>query len=222
MTEAEWLACREPRILTYRMSRWVTGSARKTRLYLSGCCRLSWPLLIDERSRRAVEVAERLADDRAGSEEVREAYARALLAVARFSYRSARGTAAMMAATGSLAGEGNLDGVAFRFGESLRLASRPARREAMAAAQCDLIRDLFGFPPRHQPIDPGWITPRVDELARDIYDGRDYGKMPILGDAIEEAGCANPRILEHCRQGIGHARGCWVLDALTGRSDGIT
>jgi hypothetical protein len=50
-----------------------------------------------------------------------------------------------------------------------------------------------------------------------MYDSRDFADMPILGDMLEEAGCAQSAILDHCRQQGEHALGCWALDTILGR-----
>jgi hypothetical protein len=218
MNSNEWLTCREPnQMLVFLLELGGRQETRKFHLFACGSCRLSWHLLVDERSRRAVEVAERQADGRAGIEEVREAHAQALRVLAHFGQRSARGRLAM-AATRLLSPGIGYAGIAARIANSILESSRSPQREALAAAQSDLIRDLFGNPFQPGAFDPDWLSPTVVELSRDIYDHRDYEKMPFLGDALEEAGCANPRILEHCRAGPVHARGCWVLDALTGRA----
>jgi hypothetical protein len=67
-------------------------------------------------------------------------------------------------------------------------------------------------------INPGWITSNVKALAQSIHDDRRFTDMPILADALEEAGCDNADILNHCRQAGEHLRGCWVLDALLGKA----
>jgi hypothetical protein len=54
-------------------------------------------------------------------------------------------------------------------------------------------------------------------LAAAIHEERRFGDPPILADALEDAGCAEPDLLAHCRSGGEHARGCWVVDLLTGR-----
>jgi hypothetical protein len=219
MTPEQWLACRDPvAMLTHRQLDREDRS-RKVRLFLCGCCRLIWDTLPDDRNRLAVEVGERLADGRAGPDEVSEAYAKAILGVGSSRPRSARWEA-VMASTGTLTrGDRVGIGYAIRIVEITRRASPARRRTGLAEAQCDLIRDLFGDPFRPEFFDPAWATPTAVELARDIYDGRDFARMPSLGDAIEEAGCADSRILDHCRNGVGHARGCWVVDALTGRDE---
>ncbi len=56
------------------------------------------------------------------------------------------------------------------------------------------------------------------KLAQAIYDERDFDRMPILADALEEAGCTNIDILTHCRQPGEHVRGCWVVDAIFGKT----
>ena len=85
-------------------------------------------------------------------------------------------------------------------------------------AAADILRDIFGNPFRPVTIDPAWWTPNPVMLAQAIYDERAFDRMPILGDALEEAGCDNADILSHCRLDTVHVRGCWVVDATLGRS----
>jgi hypothetical protein len=56
------------------------------------------------------------------------------------------------------------------------------------------------------------------KIARAIYDGRAFERMPILADALEDAGCGDADILRHCREPGEHVRGCWVVDLLLGKS----
>jgi hypothetical protein len=60
---------------------------------------------------------------------------------------------------------------------------------------------------------PEWRTTTVVQLARVMYESRDFTAMPILADALQDAGCDNEDILNHCREPSGvHVRGCWVID----------
>ena len=59
---------------------------------------------------------------------------------------------------------------------------------------------------------PAWRTETVVALATAIYAERAFDRMPILADALEEAGCDHPDLLAHCRGPGPHARGCWALD----------
>jgi predicted DNA-binding WGR domain protein len=85
------------------------------------------------------------------------------------------------------------------------------------AGQAALIRDIFGdqFPP--PKFEKTWRTPDVTSLAESIYEDKAFDRMPILGDALEEAGCGDPIILGHCRGAGSHVRGCWVLDQVLGK-----
>jgi hypothetical protein len=87
---------------------------------------------------------------------------------------------------------------------------------------CRLLREVFGpLPFRPISIDPTWLTWHdglLVSMAHRMYDSRDFGDMPVLADALEEAGCTNADILAHCR-GLGeHVRGFWVIDLLLGNS----
>lgn len=83
--------------------------------------------------------------------------------------------------------------------------------------QADAIRDIFGNPFRPVTLDAAWLTPTVTKLAILIYEERQFDKMPLLGDALEEAGCSNEDMLQHCRGGGEHVRGCWVVDKVLGK-----
>jgi hypothetical protein len=79
-------------------------------------------------------------------------------------------------------------------------------------AQAALLRDIFGNPFRPVALDPSWLTSTVVALAEGIYQDRAFDRMPILADALQDAGCDNEAILNHCRQPGEHVRGCWVVD----------
>jgi hypothetical protein len=56
-------------------------------------------------------------------------------------------------------------------------------------------------------------------LAKGMYESRDFSAMPILADALQDAGCDNPDILNHCRdESLTHVRGCWVVDLVLGKA----
>jgi hypothetical protein len=83
--------------------------------------------------------------------------------------------------------------------------------------QIVLFRDIFGNPFRPVTPDPSWLTPTVVALADAIYADRAFDRLPILADALEEAGCDHPDVLAHCRGDGPHARGCWVVDLVLGK-----
>ncbi len=106
------------------------------------------------------------------------------------------------------------------------------------ALQASILRDVFGNPFRDRRIvDDQWAVDHakimghvgmhrswlawndgcVRKLAQAIYDEREFGRMPLLADALEEAGCEDAAILSHCRGSGPHVRGCFVLDLLLGK-----
>jgi hypothetical protein len=102
------------------------------------------------------------------------------------------------------------------------VAAEEDARAAADAEVCRLLREFFGNPLRPAPaIDPAWLSwdhGLVARLARAIYDGHRFGELPVLADALEEAGCADEALLAHLRGPGPHARGCWALDLLLGKS----
>jgi hypothetical protein len=87
-----------------------------------------------------------------------------------------------------------------------------------SAHQVTLLRDIFGNPFCAATVDSAWLTTDVVALARGIYEEKAFDRMPILADALQDAGCDNDDILNHCRDtSLTHVRGCWVIDLLTSR-----
>ncbi len=106
---------------------------------------------------------------------------------------------------------------------AVRTCDRPffaAESAAEAARQADLLRDVVGNPFRPADVDPAWLERdgrRVARVAEAVYDNQQFHDLPILADALEDAGCTNAEILSHCRSHGPHVRGCWVIDRLLGR-----
>ncbi len=101
------------------------------------------------------------------------------------------------------------------------LSSEPTLYQVECLAQGNLIRDVYG----NRPKQGAGIAischlrerDEIQKIAQGIYEERAFDRMPILGDALEEAGCDDSEILIHCRSDSEHVRGCWVVDLLLGK-----
>jgi hypothetical protein len=207
MTKAEWLRCGDVSHLLARVGGKV--GARKVRLALCACLRAPqvWGLLAAPASRRAVEVGEAFADGGAGREELGQARKRAS-AVARAGWGPMPPcTPAAYLANYVCLQDRNLLAYLRELEWSLRQLRPPA----------GLLRDIFGDPFRPAPFEARWRSADAVGLAHGIYADRAFGRMPILADALEEAGCDHPQTLAHCRGPGLHARGCWVVDRVLDR-----
>jgi hypothetical protein len=197
----------------------IRDNPRKGRLFAVACCYRIWYLLMDHRSRTAVDVAAQYADGL-----VSEAQLRAAEAAAEAAHRDAfrakgkRGASAEWAAEFAATSDawfaaGRASGFAsVAAGDPLAgdPVPKPAQEES---AQARLVLCIFGpLPFRLVTVDPYWRTSNVTALAKAIYDDRAFDRLPILADALEDAGCDNADILNHCRQPGEHVRGCWVVD----------
>lgn len=83
-----------------------------------------------------------------------------------------------------------------------------------------VVREVVGNPFRPVTINPAWLAwndGTVVKIAQTIYDERAFDRLPILADALEDAGCTDLSILRHCRNEGPHVRGCHVLDLLLGK-----
>jgi hypothetical protein len=113
--------------------------------------------------------------------------------------------------------KGMIRGILSRLGQAIRRAVQPA----YDSIQIEIMHDIFGaLPFRPIKVDASWLAwngGTVASLAQAIYDDRAFDRLPILADALEDAGCTNQDILNHCRGGTEHVRGCWVVDLLLGK-----
>jgi hypothetical protein len=251
MTEAEWLACGEPKkMLEFLMGR---PSTRKFRLFAVACCRKITPLMLKSKlGYRAVVIAEKLADGLPVVENIAEFRDR--LAIEDYDFaRIDHGPHttkedyviyyAAGAACYALEDEGHFLGkVAKDYGEPGIL--QVPHQAALAAAHWErktsrhglkesgfrrelrgiipIVHEIFGNPFRPPPPLPAvsldWNDGTVRRIAQAIYEERAFDRLPILADALEEAGCTDADILNHCRQPGEHVRGCWVIDLIRGAS----
>jgi hypothetical protein len=213
MTEAEWLECANPQ----SMLEFLQGKAseRKLRLFACACSREIWPLLKHNNSRRAVEVTERYVDGKATTEQRGRADVNAVLAAERSEQDTFEEAAGWLAAW---VGNERVDQTAEM---TIENAGWLARLGGPKIPLCALLRDIFGIPFRPIALNPTWLAwhgGTIPRISQGIYDERAFDRLPILADALEEAGCDNADILNHCRQPGEHYRGCWVVDLLLGKT----
>jgi hypothetical protein len=197
---------------------------RKLRLFACGCCRLLvWELLTDARSREAVNVAEQFAEGLASQEQLSKAHQSAVALMYAGQLPTEVGEQGLTAA--SLAANA-ADPKPFSAAFPMTALPIPLTGYRAEDRERDvlirrLLRCVFGNPFRPVSLDPGWLVwnaGTVPSMAQRIYDERAFDRLPILADALEEAGCDNADILNHCRQPGVHARGCWVVDSLLAKS----
>jgi hypothetical protein len=199
MTEQEWLACNDPTAMLEFLR--DKASERKLRLFAVGCVRQLKLSDIDERIGQVIQTSEEYAD---GNAEWNELLGARKLANAVFKDALAhRGLPGL--------GAGAVQHAGATAHPSANVAAHRVANIHLAATS---LRDIFGNPFRPIALDSAWLTPKVVALAQAIYDDRAFDRMPELAAALEEAGCTNADILDHCRQPGEHVRGCWVVDLL--------
>jgi hypothetical protein len=224
VTETEWLTCNDPERMLAFLG--VNVNTRKLRLFCCASCRRCWPFL-DERSRRAISMGEQDAENAIDGVEVKAAVSAAHQAEAD-AYTAAAGDEddirylAACAASDSINDPQDSATFVVRIATGAsKLLLNSGRANHDGPPLSTLLRDIIGNPFRPATVDPVWLRWNygcVVELARAIYDERAFDHLPILADALEDAGCDNADILAHCRGDGPHVRGCWVVDLLLGKS----
>jgi hypothetical protein len=208
MTERQWLKCTDASEM-YRFL-WDRVSDRKFRLLGCHCCRQIWHLLVDERSKRAIEVQERYCDGSVERDELNVNHAAACdVWQAFFRLSPATSQQSHAAYVAFLVTGSEPDPMV---GHVLTLTKGKTAPQLVGFIRC-----MFGNPFRPVTFDPAWRTDTTLSLARQINESRDFSAMPILADALQDAGCDNDAILDHCRGPGPHVRGCWVVDLVLGK-----
>jgi hypothetical protein len=203
MIEAEWLAWTNPvallKCLGTRMSK------RKYRLFACACYRRAWDRL-SRHSQEAVETAERCADRKASWSELESVS------------RKSRGPTFLLGYHDKCRRDVIIEKVLDVL-DTLEIHTWGSYHSP-PPAETALLRCLLGNPFRPAVGDPYWLAwnnGTLPALAQAIYDDRAFDRLPILADALEDAGCTNADLLDHCRGGGDHVRGCWVVDLILGK-----
>jgi hypothetical protein len=233
MTEAEWMACCEPQPMLKFLRGWM--SERKLRLFACACCRQLWHRLREEPDRKVVEVVERFCDRKASGAELAAAREAALQSAMWGSGDNCPGplwlagwfgteemgawanapdpnAPAVLAWASTLERAEDIPGLLLPWATALGLEP---------AIQAALFRDVMHAPYRVVSVRAQWKIWNkgcVVNLAHSLYEERAFERLPILGDALEDAGCIDPDMLLHLRGTGPHVPGCWVLDALLGNA----
>jgi hypothetical protein len=161
---------------------------RKLRLLAAACWRLHSFELLERRDRAAVEAREMYADELVSKEDLHVAWQRA------------KGVARI---------------AALFHGYDAALSTFSTTGDSVERSS--LIRCIFGNRFHNVSLDRTCLTNTVTTLASAIYTERAFDRLPILADALEDGGCTDAEILNHCRAPGLHARGCWVVDLLLRR-----
>lgn len=240
MTKQEWLQTGDPSWLIRRLADQFTQ--RKLRLFNCACCRRIWDLLVDQECRTAIEVAEKYADKRARGTDLAKVRAAVNLLRAQ-PQRNYSAIEAVRSASNYKAKKPTCEAsitaghcawcacsarrsqpaptspiVDVYFDNETETKKQTQYEQAECLAQSNLLRDIFGNSFRPVMIDPRWLSATVRDLAEVIYQERAFERMPILGDALLDAGCDSGEIIQHCQGPGPHVRGCWLVDLLTDRA----
>jgi uncharacterized membrane protein len=223
MTEEEWLACRAPKaMLAFLCDHSGTArrkqGRRKLRLLACACCRRVWHKLTEDRDRRMVLLSEDFADGAASPQELGAARQLSL-------DRPGHIFPAVRAAIATADPQPRAAVNEAMFGVCSAVASHGAgygeRWQAEAEALAEVVRELFGNPFRAARCERRWLTANdgaARRVAQAAYDSRDLADLPVVADALEEAGCDERALLGHLRSPGPHVRGCWALDLVLGKS----
>jgi hypothetical protein len=217
-------------------------SDRKLDLFNGWCCHALRPYLTDPRSRAAARYAEQheetacpnslerdailLAAKAAVEESIKWAHSAPTTAEIRRRFVYAWAAQIAQQAIGrdqpnrGVLANALLAAQAFGYANDERAACLPGSeelRDEQLNTQAAIFRDIVGNPFDPITFDSHWRTEDTLGLALGIYEDRAFGRLPLMGDALMDAGCDDERLLAHCRSTGPHARGCWAVDLILGR-----
>jgi hypothetical protein len=234
VTKKQWLTSTDPMAMLDHVWRCSRSSDRIRRLLAVAFCRRVWHLFTDPRSRAAIEVAERFADEQAGPLELAEADEGAKEAWDELYFKAAPHRYASTAMVANkvarpVAAHGPRDAIDCLPPAAANPHDPSGRGQALERVeQANLLREVFGpWAFRSPALDSlvlAWNGGTVQRLAQAAYDDRqlpaghlDPDRLQILADALEEAG-ADVELLSHLRGPGPHVRGCWAADLALGLS----
>ena len=238
LTEQDWLDADEPELPLFFVTtehnlshRKFRLSNRKLRLFGCACCRRIWSDIPEGWPKNAALFAEAAADGLAGDSDLRAAFSAAPESLLRLGgwhvHRVAEAASAggddraiwaLVAARDVCALDGGMS--KNDLPEQMRRSYCPDRRAKNAgdlAAQAVLLKDICGNPFQSAAFNLECRSSVVAAIARSMYETRDFTAMPILADALADAGCDDEPLLSHCRGPGPHVRGCWVVDLVLGK-----
>jgi hypothetical protein len=200
MTEAEWLTSADSRALLDSLA---NADPRKLRQFACECWHRARP---QSRGTDLVVVYQRYLDGEATPTDWFEAY----------SGFECKGAIQDLIAPEPFEAARRMTGFSWGMrGSFVGSPLGPVDRPEEAA----LLRDIFGNPFRPVEFDPEWQTDTAVTLAQLMCDSREFSAMPILADALQDAGCDSDELLNHLRDtSLTHVRGCWVFDLVLNRS----
>jgi hypothetical protein len=215
-TEARWVTNASPAKLLYDAKQLKVLKPRKSLLFACGCYRLVWEKIQLPSIKKAVEAAEARADRKISQEELSEH---------RYPQGDSKRGSLNWHLLLSISSLVTPKVIPTHIAWLVRAAIDPDKHEHAnkwedCKPQADLVREILGNPYRRPTFKPAWLAwndATVVNLAHTIYDDRAFDRLPILADALEDAGCDNADLLSHCRSGGEHVRGCWAVDLLLGK-----
>jgi hypothetical protein len=206
--EGVWLTSADPQALLAHLRGVGDLSERKLRLFVAACARSLRPTFGDGQEAVAV-IHERHADGQASDHELIR-----FMTGEMFDRLYPGG---VIPVGHSLLPVAESAAVAGKTATDFASPASPDGTGAGGGGVCGLLRCIFGNPFRPVAADTAWLTPDVVAVATGIYDGRAFDRLPILADALLDAGCTSEDIMGHLRSGGCHVRGCWPLDLILGR-----
>lgn len=214
MTDVKWLACADPTEMLEILYDKV--SDRKLKLFAVACCRRVGHLLVDSRSRAALEVAERFADGLSSEQELYQAHITALAAIEELTaQREITAAVAANLACESHPSAGTADmsakDAARAISENYESFPLNVRFRLERKRQTVLLRHIIGNPFRPFAAPASWPS-TITALAAALYNGEDCHYA--LADALMEAG--HVELAEHFHE-PGHSKGCWAVDLILGK-----